>query len=111
MYDYDNCAIITIANGQVHLDCTFNTDAIEPIQISSYHHNGWYGCQHCPLLRHAFWEIWDWWNAHVAGSIDLIDNQAPADIDAMLAEFPRAHTPREIAALGDGTYLILDHIL
>ena len=84
MYDYDNCAIITIANGQVHLDCTFNTDAMEPIQISSYHHNGWYACQHCPLLRHAFWKIRDWWNAHVAGSIDLIANQSPADINALL---------------------------
>ena len=122
MYDYDNCAIIPIANGQAHLDCTFNTDAMEPIQISSYYHNGWYVCQHCPLLRHAFWEIWDWWNAHVAGSIDLIDNQSPRQIRAILSRFspsvaaqreggPRTHTPRNIAALKDGSYLILAHIL
>lgn len=72
----DYYAVITISNCRVHLDTTFNPCASEPIQIENYGHNGWYICQHCPLLKYAFWPTWCEWNGLAVGSIYLTDNQS-----------------------------------
>lgn len=102
----DYYAIITISNCRVHLDTTFNPCASEPIQIENYGHNGWYICQHCPLLKYAFWPTWCEWNGLVLGSIYLTDNQSIRAINKILNRFAKAYSPNEIAALKDGTYLI-----
>ena len=104
--DIDCVAIITICKGFVHLDRTFNCDAMAPIQIEDYDSEGWWMCQRCPALARAFWDVWSKWNGRTRGGIVLTDGMSEAEVRRILEALGPAYRPEEIGGLPDGMWLI-----
>lgn len=106
-------AIITIEDGIVHLDTSFNPDACccqddetgEILQREDYASCGWTEPKTNPRLAEDFWGVWCDWNGRICGGIELDDEFTYDKADALI-ESHRLVTPEEIATLPDGTYAV-----
>ena len=110
MKDYENMAIITIKDGIVHLDTTFNPDGgvddPDRLQQEHYPKRGWNEPQCNPLLAEDFWGVWDRWNAMTVGGV-AFDDEATYGDAARAVDCLHSVRPDEIAGLDDGEYVVV----
>lgn len=109
----DLCGIITIKDGIVHLDTSFNSNAMccaddetgEIVQREDYDENGWNEPKTNPRLASDFWGVWGDWNGEMCGGITLDDEYTYEQADEDFSRLPKVR-PDEIATLPDGTYSV-----
>lgn len=107
-------AIISIFNGEVHLDCTVNEDASDDgsLHLEMYPMSGWTEPQSNSRLRSEsdFWRVWDEWNAKMPGGIVILDSFAREKWLAMARGLERA-TPSDIKSLPSGKYIVFNELM
>lgn len=111
MNDISTIGIITIKDGIVHLDISFNPDASccqddetgTIIQREDYDSDGWNEPKNSPRLATDFWGVWTDWNGQMCGGITLDDEFTYDEADELIKRF-RTVSTKDIATLPDGTY-------
>lgn len=105
--------IISVSDGNVHLDTSFNPDASccqddetgTIVQREDYHSAGWNEKQTNPRLATDFWGVWTDWNGEMCGGIYLDDDFTYDEAEALIGSLKMV-SPSEIATLPDGTYAV-----
>lgn len=113
MNDISTIGIITIKDGIVHLDTSFNPDASccqddetgTIIQREDYDSDGWNEPQDNPNLAKDFWGVWSDWNGRMCGGITLDDEFTYHEADLLVGQY-RPVRPSDIADLPDGVYAV-----
>lgn len=108
----EDCAIVTISKGMVHLDFSWNPcagcceESDDIVQLEAYSSSGWHEPQDNPRLAEDFWGVWTDWNGKMCGGICLHDDHTYADMRKM-QDSHRKVEPKGIKDLEDGVYTVL----